>query len=171
MAGRGKKKASKTAHTDTLNKPQNHMYGAKNGDKVVTQKFKIKPRKKCQVQNVGFRPTLVCKSVDYDVKVCPFNREDGSVEVMVKGKKQNIKKYWRDIKIKKIKPPLDDDFREGLCIDFTVSKLEDRSDMPDGEIDYFIDALQLGQSRRGVRAIYDLDKDIRKTITRLVSDD
>ena len=169
MAGRGKKKASKTAHTDTLNKPKNHMYGAKNGDKVVTKKFKIKPKKRCVIQNVGFRPTLVCTSVDYDVKVCPYNKEDGSVEVTIKGTPQNIRRYWHDVKAKKIMPPLEED-SEGNCVDFGVTELEKIVDISDTDIDYCVDALQLQQSRRGVKAIHEMGKDNKKILKILVSD-
>lgn len=56
------------------------------------------------VQGVGFRPFIYRTGVKNDLNGYVRNRGDAGVEILLEGKKENIKKFLRDLKNKK--PPL-----------------------------------------------------------------
>lgn len=119
---------------------------------MATQEFNIIPDVGCSVQRVGYRPTLVTASTDYNVKVCPSNGENGVVKVVVKGEPEDIRRFWEAVKTKKIMPPLKKNL-DGRCVAFDVSEPLARDNLSDSDIDYCLDALQLDQSRSGVEVI------------------
>lgn len=125
---------------------------------MVTQEFELIPKPGCTVQNVGFRPSLAFASTNYDVKVCPQNRDTGSVYVAIKGNAEDVRRYWNAIKNKQISPPVDVDIRTGKCVDFIVTELRDREEISEQDIDYCLDVLQLGESAKGVKVLSEMIK-------------
>lgn len=125
---------------------------------MVTKQFKIKPKKKCTIQNVGLRPALVSSSLRYNVKVCPINNRDGSVTLKIKGKDNDVSRYLKALRENKIKAPIGHDIETGKCVDFKVGKAKEVKEMSDTDFDYCVDALQLRQSEKGVKTAKQLLK-------------
>jgi len=94
-----------------------------------------------KIHGIGFRPFIVENSTKFDLHTLPINQPDGSVFIQVWGTESSTEEFMQFLRDNK--PQKNADYRVDL-----ISKSYRTQDQ--FKVLYFIDALTLGQIKRGV---------------------